>query len=240
MKIVQARKERERVARENLILENAQRLVARDGFQGLNLDELAAAVEYSKGTIYLHFETKEDLVLAVATRSLKHRADLLERAAAFQGTTRERARAMSFACCQFVVTHPEYFALQLMLEARSFWDRVSKERQSQHLAEATRIFRVVNQMVLDALEGGDLPRSCLPQEVTLSLMAVTMGSHCAVTQPQLQKLCEIEDPLGVLRMHQDRMLDGWGWKPLSHGGRHDALDGRIQREVFPEATWFKS
>ncbi len=71
-------------------------------------------------------------------------------------------------------------------------------------------------------------------------MAVTMGSHCAVTQPQLQKLCEIEDPLGVLRMHQDRMLDGWGWKPLSHGGRHDALDGRIQREVFPEATWFKS
>jgi AcrR family transcriptional regulator len=238
--VSETRKERERAARENLILENAERLLTRDGFQGLNLDELAAAVEYSKGTLYLHFKTKEDLVLAVATRSLKHRTDLLERAAAFAGSTRDRARAMSFACCQFAVTHREYFSVELMLEARSFWERVSKERQTQHLAEASRLYRVVNQLVTDALSCGDLPRGCSAQEVTLSLIAVTMGSHCAVTQPHLQALCAVKDPLAALRMHQDRMLDGWGWKPISHGSRHDALDRRIHKEVFPEATWIKS
>ncbi|MCD6048934.1 MAG: hypothetical protein K0Q55_337, partial [Verrucomicrobia bacterium] len=55
-----SRKERERAAREELILEHGRRLLVRDGFQDFNLDELAKAIEYSKGTIYLHFQTKED------------------------------------------------------------------------------------------------------------------------------------------------------------------------------------
>src|SRR5271166_1581209 len=130
MNVIQSRKERERAARESLILEHAARLLARDGFQDLNLDELAAAAEYSKGTLYLHFKTKEDLVLAVATRAVKHRADLLQRAAAFSGTTRERARAMAFASCQFMVTHADFFALELVLQSRSFWERASEERRS--------------------------------------------------------------------------------------------------------------
>ena len=239
MNVIQSRKERERAARENLILGQAARLLGRDGFQGLNLDELAAAVEYSKGTLYLHFKTKEDLALAVATGALSHRADLLARAAALPGPTRARARAMGFACCQFMATHREYFAVELMLQARSFWDRVTEERRSQHLTEGGRVFGMVNQLVLDARDCGDLPRKCSPEEVTLSLMAITLGSHCAVTQPLIQALCAIKDPAAALLLHQDRMLDGWGWRPISNGSRHTALDRHIYREVFPEATWFK-
>jgi len=239
MSVVQSRKERERAARERLILGHAARLLARDGFQGLNLDELAAAVEYSKGTLYLHFKTKEDLVLAAATQALRCRADLLERAAAYPGPTRARARAMGFACCEFMAAHREFFAVELMLQARSFWDRVSEERRSRHGAEARRVFHLVNQLVLDAWKCGDLPRKCSPEEVTLSLMAITLGSHCAVTQPVIEALCAIKDPYAALLLHQDRMLDGWGWKPVSDGGRHDALDRRICGEVFPEAGWCK-
>jgi hypothetical protein len=127
-----------------------------------------------------------------------------------------------------------------MLQARSFWNRVSEERRSQHVTEASRIFRLVNQTVLEARTCGDLPRRCSPEEVTLSMMAITMGSHCVVTQPELQALCPIKEPQAVLLLHQDRMLDGWGWKPISNGGQHDAVDRRIHKELFPQATWFKS
>src|SRR5258706_16317843 len=91
-----ARKEREKAAREELMIDHATRLLLREGYQNLNLDVLAQAVEYSKGTIYLHFSTKEDLVLAVATRIFKERADLFECVAQFQGRTRERVRAIGF------------------------------------------------------------------------------------------------------------------------------------------------
>src|SRR5438128_2388566 len=49
------RKERERGLREELILNHAQRMLLREGFQNFNLDALANAVEYSKGTLYITF-----------------------------------------------------------------------------------------------------------------------------------------------------------------------------------------
>src|SRR5215468_3571804 len=98
MSVIQARKERERAAREELILDHAQKMLLKDGFQNLNLDNLAEAVEYSKGTLYLHFKTKEDLALAVVTRAQKERADFFERALKFHGKTREQISAVGFAC----------------------------------------------------------------------------------------------------------------------------------------------
>jgi AcrR family transcriptional regulator len=234
---VATRKERERVARESLIVDHARRLLVRDGFQELNLDELARAIEYSKGTIYLHFKTKEDLVLAVLTKTLQERADLLERAAQFKGNTRERMRALSYACCHFVFLHPEYFFVEIMLKSLSFWERASEERRKIHFIETRRIFQIVNSIVTHAVAKGDLPRGANSDEVTLSLIAITIGSHCAVTQHEFQQLRPVKEPLVELRLHQDKMLDGWGWKPLSKTLDHTALDRRIRDEVFPDASW---
>jgi hypothetical protein len=38
----------------------------------------------------------------------------------------------------------------------------------------------------------------------------------------------------------DVLLDGLGWKPLSSKWDYDAVDRRIKKEIFPEATWFKT
>jgi AcrR family transcriptional regulator len=240
MTVTLNRKLRQRQEREDLILEHAARLLARDGFQDLNLDELAQAVEYSKGTLYLHFKTKEDLVLAVATHALRHRADLLERGAAYPGSTRTRARAMGFACCEFTATHPEFFTVELMLQARSFWNRVSKVRQDDHATETRRVWTLLNRVVQEAMAAGDLPVNTPIEDVSLSVMAVTVGSHCVVTQPQLQAVCGIPDPAAAMLLHQERMLDGWGWKPMGNGRRQTAQDRRICKDLFPNATWFKA
>lgn len=234
-----SRKERERAAREELIVSHAQELLAREGFQDLNLDELAHSIEYAKGTIYLHFKTKEDLVLAVMTRQLKERADLLERAAGFSGSTRERARALSCASCQFVSTHQDHFALELMLKLRSFSNRVSEEQRQRYLKESRRVFEIPDAIVREAIAAGDLPARTRADDVTLSLIAITIGSHCAVTQPEWQSLCRARCPIRALQLHQNLVLDGWGWKPLSAELDFKALDRRIGKEIFPEADWLK-
>lgn len=240
MSVTQTRKERERASREELILDHARRLLVRNGFQDLNLDELAQAIEYSKGTIYLHFKTKEDLVLAVATRSLSKRAELFERAAKFEGRTRERIRAIGFACCQFAVEHKDYFNLEMVLKAPSFWEKASEEGRRLHGLEASRTIHTVNTIIVDAIRAGDLPPKTRAQDVVFSLISITMGSHLAGMQPDIQMICGVADPIGVVRRNQDLICDGWGWKPLLKDMDAAAVDKRIRKEIFPEASWFKA
>jgi len=47
------------------LLEAAEEIFVRDGFEGAQLDEIAAAAGRSKGSVYTHFKNKEDLFLAL-------------------------------------------------------------------------------------------------------------------------------------------------------------------------------
>ena len=233
------RKQREREEREELIIGHAAALLLREGFQGLNLDVLAQAIEYAKGTIYQHFRTKEDLVLAVATRALRERAQLFERAAAFTGRSRERMRAVGVACCQFAIAHPDYFQIDLMLRAQSFWEQASPERRQANGREGERCTRVMAAIVTDAQRMGDLPAGLAPGAVSFSLIAMTMGSHTMALEPEIQRLCSLADPLKATRINQDLVCDGLGWRPLLADWDYAATDRRIRAEVFPEAVWLE-
>lgn len=219
------------------MVEHAGRLLLRDGFQGLNLDELARAIEYAKGTIYQHFESKEDLALAVATRELKERADLFERAAGFTGRSRERMRAVGVACIQFAIAHPTYFQIDLMLHARSFWEDASAARREAHGREGERCLRVLERIATEAQEAGDLPATPAAGVVCFSLIAITMGSHAMALEPDIQRLCRLSDPTAATRFNQDLVCDALGWRPLLSEWDYAATDRRIRAEVFPEAGW---
>ncbi len=47
------------------LLEAAESVFVRDGFEGAQLDEIALAAGRSKGSVYTHFKNKEDLFLAL-------------------------------------------------------------------------------------------------------------------------------------------------------------------------------
>lgn len=234
------RKEREFLAREALIVTEARRLLLDKGFQAWNMEELAAAVEYSKGTLYQHFTSKEDLVLAVSTDSLRQRADLFEKAAQFQGRTRERCRAIGFACCEFAANCPEFFHIEMMLKSASFWEKASESRRQAHAMQGARCWRVVNHIIVEAMAVGDLPRQpYTAEQATFALASMTVGSHVMVQEPQLWVQAGITDEVTPVRLNQDLVCDGLGWKPLLHEFDYAATDRRILAEVFPgAASWY--
>jgi AcrR family transcriptional regulator len=237
----QARKDRERAEREELILDHAQRSLLKDGFQNLNLDDLAKAVEYSKGTLYLHFKTKEDIALAVATRAISERAELFERAAEFKGSSRERMRAIGFACCHFAHVYPDYFSVELMLKSHSFWEKADPLRQQAHGMEGARCFRAVHRIVIEAIETGDLPRGHLPPErIVFALASTAIGSHIMGRSSHAGMFIETQDLLEMMCPNVDIVMDGLGWKPHSKDMDSDAVYRRIRREIFPEASWFRT
>ena len=49
--------------RDRRIREVAQRLLVERGLHGFSMDDVAAAIDYSKGTVYQHYQSKEDALL---------------------------------------------------------------------------------------------------------------------------------------------------------------------------------
>ena len=236
--ITTARRAREFALREDLILKEARKLLLNEGFQGWNMDDLAQAVEYSKGTLYQHFASKEDLALGVVTDALSQRATLFDKASRFNGSTRERIRAISCACCEFATSHPDYYHVEVMLKSASFWDKASEARRDDHSFQANRCWRAVQGIIIEAQALGDMPKGLWsPEQATFALIAVTMGSHIMGTEAGLRALAGITDPLKTVRLNGDLVCDGLRWKPLSTEHDYDSTDRRVVAEVFPKATW---
>jgi len=61
-------KERRLERTRTLLLDAAEQVFAEKGFTPASLDDIARAAGYTKGAIYKHFDTKEDLFLAVSDR----------------------------------------------------------------------------------------------------------------------------------------------------------------------------
>ena len=108
-----ARRERERTARREAILDAAQELIASDGYHGLRMDAVADAVELSKGTLYLYFENKDALCAGVATRLIDSFLPFLEQALDNATTGLESIRALLHTYYDFTQDHPLHFRFAL-------------------------------------------------------------------------------------------------------------------------------
>jgi TetR/AcrR family transcriptional regulator len=65
------RKEREKQARKESILDAARRVFQEKGYQSTTMDKIAEEAELSKATLYLYFKNKDDLFLSMTTEPLK-------------------------------------------------------------------------------------------------------------------------------------------------------------------------
>src|SRR5207302_10908597 len=64
-------KEKQRQEREALILQVAEEVLMEKGYHEMSIDEIATRVGIAKGTVYLHFSSKEDLVVAIFERDMQ-------------------------------------------------------------------------------------------------------------------------------------------------------------------------
>lgn len=68
----------EKYQREQLILDAAQHLLMEKGFHDINMSEVARTAKLAKGTVYLYFQTKEELFLTLFERHFGTWLDTVE------------------------------------------------------------------------------------------------------------------------------------------------------------------
>jgi AcrR family transcriptional regulator len=87
-------KERQRLEREDLILQAAEDIFIEKGYYNASMDEIAARVGIAKGTLYLHFACKEDMVATLLKRKLQAFKDKIESTINEEGTARDKLLAI--------------------------------------------------------------------------------------------------------------------------------------------------
>ncbi|HSB29653.1 MAG TPA: TetR/AcrR family transcriptional regulator [Pyrinomonadaceae bacterium] len=76
------------------ILDATDRLLARFGYRKMTVEDIAAEAGIGKGTIYLHFSSKEEVVLSHIDRIVDRLRDRLKEIAHSDATAGERVRLM--------------------------------------------------------------------------------------------------------------------------------------------------
>src|SRR3954469_14062839 len=71
------------------ILDATDRLLARYGFRKMTIDDLAKEVGIGKGSVYLHFPSKEEIALSHIDRMVDRLNERMRRVASGKGTVEE-------------------------------------------------------------------------------------------------------------------------------------------------------
>jgi AcrR family transcriptional regulator len=233
------RREREFHQREEEFLELARRIITESGLVSFNMDRLAEATEYSKGTIYQHFGSKEDVLTALAVQSLNRRIAWFERASKFNGTSRERMYALNAAEEIFVKLQPLHFRCEMLIKMGDYSKRASAERRSDLEAIEDRCLSSVRGVVEQAVRNQELtlPAHRSIGDIVICFAAMHIGTFTILNNfPEILVNERVDHPLRALRDLIVVYMDGLGWRPLSAESDPEPSYRRILEEVFPNES----
>jgi len=201
---------------------------------------LAEECDYATGTLYQHFGSKEDLVVALLTDRVQQRAGLFRRAAEWDARPRDRMFAIAAAETLFVQRNPEYFRIAQLALTQVVWSAASVERRHEYLAKMKPIGDIVLGIVRDAMDAGDLELAggATVEEAALGVWTLVCGTHNLVHAEGFLESFEVREPYRLMGRNIHRLLNGLNWRPLFDVTDARAYDEYLQRlsaELFSPA-----
>jgi AcrR family transcriptional regulator len=171
------------------ILDAADRGLARFGYNKMTIDELAAEAGIGKGTVYLHFSSKEEVVLSHVDRIVERLCVRLERLAGQEKTAGERIKAMLVERVVFRLLSVQHYTESLN-DVCSSIRRGLIERRARHFEKEARI---VTRVLTEGRRAGELNVPRVP-ETARALLEATNALLPYSLSPQ-----ELGDPPDVRR-----------------------------------------
>lgn len=165
-----SRKDREKEARKRDILEVAAQLFASRGFHDVKVDDIAESVGLSKGTIYLYFENKDNLFLAMLTERLEAFDKQLSQAVRAEASFHEQLERFIYSYLTFFRENESFYKIVHSEKTRMSIEnhyKLHEYSQSSYL----KISELITKMVAQGIEEGAL-RPLDPQSLGLSLVGI--------------------------------------------------------------------
>lgn len=195
------RNEHSREEIREMALNAAEAILAEEGYKGLTARKLAAAIDYTVGTLYLVFENLDDLLLQVNGRTLDALHDWLAARSGTAGEPRASLLALADAYIDFAEAQAPRWNLLFEYVAEK-----GNVLPDWYLLKLGRVFGLVEQ----ALQ--PLTRSCSELEVQQAARVLWASVHgiCMLKIRQRMDLAGGQSTSAMAHMLIDNFLRGFG------------------------------
>jgi AcrR family transcriptional regulator len=176
MSYIAERREEEKERRRGEILDAAESLYAKQGWEAVTIDQVARSARLSRALVYIYFRDKDDLLFAIGERAMKLLHQRFTAAVETPGSGRDKVDAIGRAYMGY------------SLEFRHFFDFCSRYQTHEWSAASTpneqachQVGEAVMDTVVQAIEAGVADGSIAPalarepRLLAMSLWAFTHG-----------------------------------------------------------------
>lgn len=164
------RKIKEKLSRKNEILKAAEHIMKVNGLHGLNVDQIAEETALAKGTIYLYFKSKEEILGNLTVKSRKLLLKEFKKVDGLELSPIEKLEEIIRVNYRFYLKNPLYYDLVSLYEANH-----TLEETDEMYASSNDITAFVSKIAFEAKENGFLNPNLDPVHVTMILWGTTVG-----------------------------------------------------------------
>ncbi len=231
-----SRKKREILEREALILDTAQTMIHQQGYNYLSMERIAEQVEYSKGTIYNHFASKEDLVCSLCCRAVSNLIDIFQRAYHYPGSSRERYLAIGIGYSLYHQLHPMDAQHIQTVKNNAVREKVSEQKLKEMESLEQQITKIAHSIVNEAIDCGDLNKRYRQEVSTIVFGCWSMHYGAMLLDQSTIPLHELgfSSVVNMLWRNSNQYLDGYHWLPLSSNTDTQNLFEKISSVLFDD------
>ncbi len=187
------RRERETLERRDAILAAARDLFFEHGIHRTTVDDVAARAEVAKGTVYLHFESKETILAHLLLEGLDALGEIIAEAFSEGAhlSAETRLRRISAAYLDFFQNEREYFRLMMAFDRGQFQESVQTDVYQQILLRSVRGLHWVVRALEQGVADGDFKVADSRQTAGMYWAALN-GALVLISHPLRRDLIEQE------------------------------------------------
>lgn len=191
------RKERDREEMRDLILQAARGLFLNKGYEKTSIRNIADAIEYSPGTIYLYYKDKNELLFALHEEAFSKMTQELSKVQTIQDAF-ARLVEMGHRYIKYAIDNPEMYDLMFIMKA-PMDDLACRE---EHWEDGLKAFSLLELVIKDCIKAGYFKE----QDVETTALTIWSYMHGLVTIYLKDRMKMFDDNREMERMQQSFAL----------------------------------
>jgi AcrR family transcriptional regulator len=190
---IKERREREKLQRQNDILDAAEKVFFEKGYTVTKMDDVAEQAELSKGTLYLYFKNKEELYFGLSHRALLNLKNRFQKVVDAKGTGLEKIVEIGRAFYDFSKEEPEYYKTIAQYEMAQMDATQEAELVMQKCHQVGKtVMELVAAPIVQGIQDGTIRKDIHPVKTAFLLQGLSNGLIQLMRREE-QHIKELED-----------------------------------------------